>query len=116
MNKKLASQQYSMNQMGMGPKRPKKSKGGDQEVDMSCSKDGCATFNAGGGRSRVNEKTNRQNKGGAKGLSTRAQYSKNVIKKGSLKEKRHHRKMEKVKSNKTVTREEALFKMDRSKF
>jgi len=99
MNKKLASQQYSANQMGMaGPKRPKKSKGGGQEVSMECSKDGCATFNTGGGKSNVGRQTNRQNKGGAKGLSMRPKYQKNIIKPGSLKEKRHKRSLEKVRA------------------
>lgn len=117
-SKSMASRQYAANQFGMsdrGPKRPKKSKGGEGE-GMSCSKEGCGAYNSGSGRSGVGQKTNRQNKGGAKGLSMKAKYSKNVIKPGSLKAKRHHKKMEKVKSNKTVTREEALYKMDRSKF
>jgi hypothetical protein len=99
MNKKLASQQYSANQMGMaGPKRPKKGRSGEKGQDMSCSKDGCATFNTGGGKSNVGRETNRQNKGGAKGLSMRPKYQKNIIKPGSLKEKRHKRSLEKVRA------------------
>jgi hypothetical protein len=98
MNKKLASKQYAANQMGlMDRKRPKKN-GGDKGPDMSCSKDGCATFNTGGGKSNVGRETNRQNKGGAKGLSMRPKYQKNIIKPGSLKEKRHKRSLEKVRA------------------
>jgi hypothetical protein len=81
-SKSMASKQYTANQFGMtsGPKRPKKTKSGDQEVSMECSKDGCGTFNS-GGRSRVGEKTNRQNKGGAKGLSSKPQYASKVMSK-----------------------------------
>jgi hypothetical protein len=97
MNKKLASQQYAANQMGMADrKRPKKSDGGGE--GMSCSKEGCGAYNSGSGRSGVGEKTNRQNKGGAKGLSMRPKYQKNIIKPGSLKEKRHKRSLEKVRA------------------
>lgn len=79
MNKKLASQQYAANQMGMADrKRPKKN--GDGE-GMSCSKEGCGAYNSGSGRSGVGEKTNRQNKGGAKGLSSRPQYASKVMSK-----------------------------------
>jgi hypothetical protein len=126
-SKMMASRQYASNQMG-GPlpklgqkiKQIFKGKGGSKDhpgaVTMECSKDGCGSMNAGGGKSNVGRETNRQNKGGAKGLSTRKQYSKNVIKPGSFKAKRHQRKMDKARSNETVTREQALFKMDRSKF
>lgn len=102
MNKKLASSQYAANNFGMssdGPKRPKKGRGGEKGQDMSCSKDGCATYNTGGGKSNVGRETNRQNKGGAKGLSTRAQYSKKVLKTGSRAEKRWEKKIAKVKAN-----------------
>lgn len=116
--KSMASLQYAANNFGMsndGPKRPKKNKGGEKGPDMSCSKDGCATYNT-GGRSRVGEKTNRQNKGGAKGLSTRAQYSKQVLKPGSRKAKRWSKSIQKVKDNKPMTREQALYESDRRKF
>ncbi len=80
MNKKLASKQYAANQMGvMDRKRPKKSDGGGE--GMSCSKEGCGAYNSGSGRSGVGEKTNRQNKGGAKGLSSRPQYASRVMSK-----------------------------------
>ena len=81
MNKKLASKQYAANQMGMADrKRPKKSNGGEGE-GMSCSKEGCGAYNSGSGRSGVGQKTNRQNKGGAKGLSSRPQYASKVMSK-----------------------------------
>ena len=117
----MASLQYAANQFGMSnsdpkPKRGRRGGGGkDQEVSMSCSKDGCATYNT-GGRSRVGEKTNRQNKGGAKGLSTRAQYSKQVLKPGSRKAKRWSKSIQKVKDNKPMSREQALYESDRRKF
>lgn len=98
-----------------GPKRPKKSKGGEGE-GMSCSKEGCGAYNSGSGRSGVGQKTNRQNKGGAKGLSTRAQYSKQVLKPGSRKAKRWSKSIQKVKDNKPMTREQALYESDRRKF
>jgi len=128
MNKKIASQQYAANQYGGNPgpglgqriknlfKGSDKPKGHPGAVTMSCGKDGCGSMNAGGGKSNVGRKTNRQNKRGARGLSTRKQHSKDVMKPGSLKAWMHNRKIDKAKSNKTVTREEALFKMDRSKF
>lgn len=127
MNKKIASQQYASNQMGQKPpkvlqaiKNAFKGKGGSKDhpgaVKMECSKTGCGAMNAGGGKSNVGRQTNRQNKGGAKGLSTRKQHGKDVIKPGSLKAWFHNRKIDKAKSNKTVTREEALYKMDRSKY
>jgi len=80
-SKSMASRQYAANQFGMtdGPKRPKKGRSGEKGQDMSCSKDGCATFNTGGGKSNVGRETNRQNKGGAKGLSMKAKYSKQVL-------------------------------------
>lgn len=85
MNKKLASSQYAANTYGMSsdgpkPKRGRRGGGGkDQEVSMSCSKDGCATFNTGGGKSNVGRETNRQNKGGAKGLSGRPQLARGRV-------------------------------------
>jgi hypothetical protein len=92
MNKKLASQQYAANQMGMADrKRPKKS--GDGE-GMSCSKEGCGAYNSGSGRSGVGEKTNRQNKGGAKGLSSRPQYASKIVNK-----ERAAKKMERVRAD-----------------
>lgn len=127
MNKKMASQQYAANQMG-GPfpklgqklKEVFKGKGGSKDhpgaVTMECSKDGCGTFNTGGGKSNVGRETNRQNKGGAKGLSTRSQYSKQVLKPGSRKAKRWSKSIQKVKDNKPMTREQALYESDRRKF
>jgi len=94
-SKSMASRQYAANQFGMsdrGPKRPKKSKGGEGE-GMSCSKEGCGAYNSGSGRSGVGEKTNRQNKGGAKGLSMKAQYSKKIVNK-----EKEAKKMEKIRT------------------
>ena len=95
MNKKTASSQYASNQFGMSNGDPGKrearqgrrdarqsTRGGggkDQEVSMNCSKDGCATFNTGGGKSNVGRETNRQNKGGAKGLSGRPQLARGRV-------------------------------------
>lgn len=94
-SKSMASRQYTMNQFGMtdGPKRPKRGRSGEKGQDMSCSKDGCATFNTGGGKSNVGRETNRQNKGGAKGLSTRSQYSKKIVNK-----EKEAKKMEKIRT------------------
>ena len=128
MNKKLASQQYASNQMGSNPgpglgqriknlfKGSGKPKGHPGAVTMECSKDGCGAMNAGGGKSNVGRETNRQNKGGAKGLSTRSQYSKQVLKPGSRKAKRWSKSIQKVKDNKPMTREQALYESDRRKF
>jgi hypothetical protein len=58
--KMMASRQYAANQFGMsngGPKRPKKNKSGEQEVSMSCSKDGCSAYDSGGGGSDVGSKS-----------------------------------------------------------
>ncbi len=81
-SKMMASRQYTANQFGMtdGPKRPKKNKSKEGE-GMSCSKEGCGAYNSGSGRSGVGEKTNRQNKGGAKGLSSKPQYASRVMSK-----------------------------------
>ena len=105
MNKKLASQQYASNQMGSNPgpglgqriknlfKGSGKPKGHPGAVTMECSKDGCGSMNAGGGKSNVGRETNRQNKGGAKGLSTKAQYSKKIVNK-----EKEAKKMEKIRT------------------
>ena len=93
--KSMASLQYAANNFGMsngGPKRPKKNKGGEGQ-DMSCSKDGCATYNTGGGKSNVGRETNRQNVGGAKGLSTKAQYKSKVVNK-----EKEAKRMEKIRT------------------
>lgn len=89
----MASRQYAANQFGMsnGPKRPKKSK--DKGEGMSCSKEGCGAYNSGSGRSGVGEKTNRQNKGGAGGLSMKAQYKHKIVNK-----EKEAKKMEKIRT------------------
>lgn len=90
----MASRQYAANQFGMsdrGPKRPKKGK--DKGEGMSCSKEGCGAYNSGSGRSGVGQKTNRQNKGGAGGLSMKAQYSKKIVNK-----EKEAKKMEKIRT------------------
>lgn len=93
-SKSMASRQYAANQFGMsngGPKRPKKSK--DKGEGMSCSKEGCGAYNSGSGRSGVGEKTNRQNKGGAGGLSMKAQYKHKIVNK-----EKEAKKMEKIRT------------------
>lgn len=93
--KSMASRQYAANQFGIsngGPKRPKKGKDGGE--GMSCSKEGCGAYNSGSGRSGVGQQTNRQNKGGAGGLSTKAQYSKKVVNK-----EKEAKKMERIRTD-----------------
>jgi len=94
--KSMASMQYAANQFGMnnGPKRPKKNNGGGQEVSMSCSEHGCSAYDSGSGRSGVGQQTNRQNRGGAKGLSTKAQYKSKVVNK-----EKEAKKMEKIRAD-----------------
>jgi len=78
-SKMMASRQYAANQFGMsgGPGKKKKPKSeSDQEVNMSCSEHGCGAMEAGS-----SSNTNRQNKGGAKGLSSKPQYASKVMSK-----------------------------------
>lgn len=78
-SKAMASRQYMANQFGMsngGPKRPKKGKGGDQEVSMSCSKDGCSAYDSGGGGSNVGTASY---KGGGSSGGSATTGEKNVV-------------------------------------
>jgi hypothetical protein len=102
MNKKLASQQYSMNQMGMGPKPRKGNKKSSETVTCTSEKPGSCGMERGEvrrGGSVKEAKTSSATKG-----------VKNVVmQKGSRKEARWQRKISKV-------RESAKPKQLKSKF
>lgn len=95
-SKKLASSQYVSNMFGKSIGDPIKGKGGGGKTEgvQVCSKDNpgaCGAYSGSGGPS------NAQNRGGAKGLSNKPQYTnKTQTKKEALKQSK---KVEKIRRN-----------------